>query len=203
MSLTAGAAALMAAGGALDLFGNVSASNISARAQYESDLRNQQFQREANALGMAYNTAEAEKARSFSALEAAKTRDFNASEARIAREFSALEAQKQRDYQTAMANSAYQRQVADMRAAGLNPYLAYSNGGATVPSGSAASAFAASSGTAHGTSASYSPRALKSSNYAQIVAQGIQNGVSSIAHSAMQIGYLSALPSKMSYQRKK
>ena len=53
--------------------------------------------------------------------------------------FSASEAQKQRDYETEMQNTAYQRQVADMRAAGVNPALAMSNGQPSTPSGSAAS----------------------------------------------------------------
>lgn len=53
--------------------------------------------------------------------------------------FSAAEAQKQRDYETEMQNTAYQRQVADMRAAGVNPALAMSNGQPSTPSGSSAS----------------------------------------------------------------
>lgn len=52
--------------------------------------------------------------------------------------FNAAEAQKNRDYQTEMSNSAYQRAVADMKAAGLNPSLVISQGGASAPSGSTA-----------------------------------------------------------------
>ena len=69
--------------------------------------------------------------------------------------FNASEAQKQRDFeqsmfnqQTELANTAYQRQVADMQAAGLNPLMAAGSGnGSAIPSagsGSAASSVAPS-----------------------------------------------------------
>lgn len=55
-------------------------------------------------------------------------------------EWSAKEALKDRNWQTAMSNTAYQRSVADMKAAGINPILAYSQGGASTGSGATASA---------------------------------------------------------------
>jgi len=47
-------------------------------------------------------------------------------------------AQQQMDFQQQMSNTSYQRGTADMQAAGLNPMLAYSQGGASSPGGSTA-----------------------------------------------------------------
>lgn len=86
----------------------------------------------------------------FNADEAARSRAWSHDEAILGRQFNSSEAQLARDFSERMSNSAYQRAVADMRAAGINPMLAYMKGGATTPGADAASAGFASGSTASG-----------------------------------------------------
>lgn len=69
---------------------------------------------------------------------------FSAAQAKRQMDFQAEQVQEQERYQTEMSNTQYQRATADMKAAGLNPMLGYSQGGAGTPSVSAPSGAMAS-----------------------------------------------------------
>lgn len=151
--------------------------------------RANRFSAEQAALANAFSRSEREAAQAFNADQARLQRDFEAQSAGQARAFNQSEAAAARAWSREMRQTAFQDTVADLKAAGLNPALAYSQGStgvsgasaasSAIPSGSSAASIAPTSHAAQGRSA---PAA---------VARSLSSALGSLVSSAVTVAFLS------------
>lgn len=84
----------------------------------------------------------------YNTLQAIQQGIYNHIENTAAMNYNSAEALANRQFQERMSSTAYQRAVEDMKKAGINPILAFANGGASTPGGAAGTISGATMGLA-------------------------------------------------------
>lgn len=131
------------------------------------------YQGQEAAMQGKYNSQSMLKQMGYNTLQAIMQGVYNHIENNVAMNYNSAEALANREWQEHMSSTAYQRAVEDMKKAGLNPILAFANGGASTPGGSAGTISGASMGLASSSalgvsrSSGFVPNAYESNSWSK------------------------------------
>lgn len=187
------------------------AASVAAQiqAQQGSQAESERFGQEQAQLARNFDQSQFERGIEVNQAQAEAGRQFAALSQRGAMEFDDAQRQSQNAWLSNMSNTAYQRSVKDMKAAGLNPILGVASGGASTPNAGAPTIGAVSGPTASAGSSPSSPSpsvsGISGASYraSNALSEGINTGLSAlrtiqdVSQSAAQVDRIKAETSNL------
>lgn len=188
--------AIVGAGASAVSAHHTQAANASAQSQLNKETmafnekeaaKARDWQAAQAAIDRQFNSAQQVQAQNFNAQQAQKLMDYNSKEAAIGRQFNAQESYLARQFEERMSSTAHQREMQDLKAAGLNPVLTATGGnGASSPTVPIASSPVASGSLAQSSALGHSGSSASPAHVAGLNAYMKKDVIGDFVNSALE-----------------